>query len=386
MALDYRVPFYKRLNELFKGQFYFLYSSNRYKLSGHENVLKSLKEALGANAIEYKGEKLFNTYTKSFKKYDAEHGKRIPIVFGLFNLIIKQHPDVLITEGFFQWTPIILLYSIIFQKPVFIGYERTMWTERNAGKLKKWHRKLTDFFVRGYLVNGSETKKYLISIGIKEEKIHIGGMSADSRGLREGIKRMSTKEVISYRNKFLKHPDGLLYLFSGQDYKRKGLPQLLEAWTKHINRYPNDALVVIGKASTMDFLIKEYNTFKSIYFEGLVKYENVYKYYAISDVFILPTIEDNWSLVIPEAMACGLPVATSIYNGCYPELVKHGVNGTTFDTFKIDSINEALEYLHHANLKEFGKNSIILEESFNTENSALREYNGIIQGLEKNEN
>lgn len=61
---------------------------------------------------------------------------------------------------------------------------------------------------------------------------------------------------------------------------------------------------------------------RSVHFLGKIPYQEVYKYYGIADVFVLPTLEDNWSLVVPEAMSCGLPVATSIYNGCHPELVK----------------------------------------------------------------
>jgi glycosyltransferase involved in cell wall biosynthesis len=45
----------------------------------------------------------------------------------------------------------------------------------------------------------------------------------------------------------------------------------------------------------------------------------------------MPTLEDNWSLVVPEAMACGKPVLCSTLNGCWPELVKDDVNGWTFD-------------------------------------------------------
>ena len=91
----------------------------------------------------------------------------------------------------------------------------------------------------------------------------------------------------------------------------------------------------------------------------------------------------NWSLVIPEAMACGLPVATSIYNGCYSELIKEDVNGTIFDPLKNDSMLKALEYFHHHDLKAMGQASIELEKPFNTENCAQREYDAIIRSLDK---
>ena len=69
----------------------------------------------------------------------------------------------------------------------------------------------------------------------------------------------------------------------------------------------------------------------------------------------MPTIEDNWSLVVPEAMACGLPVATSIYNGCYPELVNKNLNGMVFDTFNMHTIIDTLAFFHKHDLKAMGE-------------------------------
>ena len=378
--LDYRLPFYKQLNELFGGEFYVMYSTIRYK-NRFDKLCKYIPEVLGKNAIPFTGEKLYDTYERSFKKYNYEKGKKIPFTHGLIRTMWKINPDVLITEGFFQWTPLVLLYSILRHKPVFMGYERTCHTERNAGLIKKMHRRLTNLFIKGYLVNGSETTKYLESLGISDEKIFVGGMSADSEGLVNAIKNFSEEEKNDFRKRY-KHKNGLIYLFSGQIVKRKGVKYLLEAWMEHIKRHADDTLVLIGYGDLYDRFKAQYADVPSIFLEGRVEYDDVYKYYAIADVFVLPTIEDNWSLVIPEAMACGLPVATSIYNGCYPELVKKDVNGITFDTFKKESIVEALDYFHHRDLKELGRNSIELEKPFNTYNCAQREYEAIVKTVQ----
>ena len=106
-------------------------------------------------------------------------------------------------------------------------------------------------------------------------------------------------------------------------------------------------------------------------FTGGIDYSIIYKYYAISDVFIIPTLEDNWSLVVPEAMACGLPIACSIYNGCHPELVHKDNNGITFDPLDQESVTNALHYFHTVDLKQFGKRSIEIEKDFNPHNTAL---------------
>ena len=191
--LNYRLPFYKRLNELFNGDFYIMYSVNRYK-GRYDKLLEEIITVMGYNAIPYTKELLYNTYERSFKKYNIEKGKKIPFTRGLIREIRKIKPDVLITEGFYQWTPLLVLYSIIYRKPLFMGYERTPHTERNCSIIKKIHRKITNLFIDGYLVNGSETQKYLLSLGIPEEKIHIGGMSADSKGLLKSISQLSLED------------------------------------------------------------------------------------------------------------------------------------------------------------------------------------------------
>lgn len=297
-------------------------------------------------------------------------------------LIKKINPSVIITEGFFQWTPIIQLYSIIHKIPVFVGYERTLHTERNNGKLKTFIRKCQDRFITGYLVNGSETKKYLESIGIISEKIHIAGMSADSDGLREAIKNFPPTDHDLLKRKYI-GPEGILFLFTGQMILRKGVNYLLASWKLHTKQYPKDVLVLVGSGEMLDKWKQEYEDEQSIYFVGSVDYSEIHKFYSIADVYILPTIEDNWSLVIPEAMSCGLPVATSIYNGCHPELVHEGENGIVFDTFKQESILNALEYFHHIDLKQHGIRSIEIEKEYNTENAALKFYSAILDNLNK---
>lgn len=378
---EYRLPFYVELNRLFKGDFHILYSTKRYA-HGHQKLLERIKDELGENAHPYDNELMFDVKTRSFRGF-TEGGKQIPLPFGLWKMISKVKPDVLITEGFFQWTPLVQLYGLLHRIPVFMGYERTMYTERNNSKLKTWIRKIQDKFIKGYLVNGSETKKYLESIGVSSDKIAIGGMSADSEGLRKAITAFPEEEKKTFRARFVKSKDGLIFLFSGRVEALKGAPHLLNAWKEHVQKYPNDVVILIGMGDAYEELKHKFESYNNVFLQGRIEYDEVYKYYAIADVFILPTLQDNWSLVIPEAMSCGLPVATSIYNGCYSELIKEGENGCVFDPLKQDSIVKALDYFHYVNLKTQGKRSVEIEKLFNTENCARREFEGIIKMMKK---
>lgn len=381
---EYRLPFYKELKRLFMGEFYVMYSPMRMRICGKEKFADRVKEELGDNALPLLSDHVFDTYSMGFDRMpDIERGKRIPFTFGLMRAIRKVKPDVLITEGYFQWTPLVLLYGMLHRIPVYLGYERTLHTERNTGKLKILQRKLFNKFLAGFLVNGQETKHYLESLGVPSEKIHIGGMSADASFLQSGIVSMSLDEKETFKQQYQPNRDGLTFLFVGQIVERKGVRYLLEAWRKHILSNPSDRLLLVGSGNQLEEFRRQYKDDTSINLTGRVEYENVYKFYAIADVFIIPTIEDNWSLVIPEAMACGLPVSTSIYNGCHVELVHKDENGITFDPYKEDTLVEALDYFHHQDLKVMGQKSIELEKEFNTENCARRVYDALTNKLKR---
>lgn len=354
---EYRLPFYVELNRLFNGNFHVVYSTKRY-FGAHANMLSKIKKVLGENAHPYENEWMYVRETHSMKIKDETY-HAIPLSLGLLTIIRKIKPDVLITEGFFQWTPFVQLYGWFFRVPVFVGYERTLYTERHNSRFKTFLRKLQEKSIAGYLVNGTETKKYLLSLGISEEKIFVGGMSADSTGLRTSIKKWPIEEKQNFKNKYISSNNGLIFLFTGQMILRKGVNYLLNAWVKHTQLYPDDKLVLVGGGVFLEKWKKEYSKYSSIIFEGTVAYDEIYKYYAIADVYILPTIEDNWSLVVPEAMACGLPVATSIYNGCHVELIQDGENGFVFDTFNQESITNVLAKFHHMDLKKWETNRFL---------------------------
>lgn len=377
---EYRLPFYQELVRLFHNEFYVLYSPTRYKMCKKEEFCKQIKCKLGINAIPLVNEHIFDTYSKQWDEMpNIEKGKRIPFTRGLMRTISKIKPDILITEGYFQWTPLVLLYGILHHIPVYMGYERTLYTERNAGKIKTLQRKFFNKKITGFLVNGQETKHYLESLGVSPQKIHIGGMSADSDFLKQRIKSMTSSEKQNLKSVFNIEPTGLLFMFSGRISEAKGVGYLLEAWKKHIKNHPKDIIILIGYGDKFDYYKEKYKNEASIHLLGMINYTEIYKYYAIADVFILPTLQDNWSLVIPEAMACGLPVATSIYNGCHTELVHKGKNGITFDTYKEETLIDALDYFHHQDLKQMGQNSIELEKMFNTENCAQRVFKALTQ-------
>jgi len=66
------------------------------------------------------------------------------------------------------------------------------------------------------------------------------------------------------------------------------------------------------------------------------------KFYAIADLFVLPSLEEVWGLVLNEAMAAGLPIITTERVGGARDLVKDEENGYLVKSGNIDELSERI--------------------------------------------
>ncbi|WP_192349200.1 glycosyltransferase family 4 protein [Algoriphagus sp. Y33] len=358
--LDYRVPLYQELNNCLNGDFNVLFSKNRIP----ERVIDKVERALGTNSYGLEGE----WFLKLGRQGElSNEGVQIPFQAGLLRAIKEIKPDLIIGEGFFQWTPVAAYYARKREIPFWIAYERTFHTERNCPLWRKIYRRVINRFVSGYLVNGSLTTEYLkAEINANDKPLVEGCMSADGANLSIRVNEAKEKKSKGLKRK------GITYLFVGQLIYRKGILELCQAWSTHTTRYPDDVLLIIGDGVLREKVQESTRYLSSVRLFGSIDYDDIYQHYAEADVFIMPTLEDNWSLVVPEAMACGLPVATTYYNGCYPELIKEGRNGKVFDSLNPQSILEALAYFHSQDLLAMGRESVEIESNYSPKEVAKR--------------
>lgn len=346
---NYRIPVYKELNRLTNGQFYMAYSKDAVTPLVH----RQMRDALGDNAIALEKEKHF-----TIGKLDSNFANSyidIPYQSGLLNAISKVNPDIIISDGFFQWTFAAVLKS--YRRKVCVFYERTEFVERNAPKWRILYRKLIGKFIDGFLINGSLTRKYLDNMGFTQKPKVEGCMVADCEGLSKAVESCPESVKSNLKKSLDIQDEGLIFLFVGQLVERKGIKELLSGWSEHLNNFPDDTIIVAGQGVLGKELQNIYKNEKSIKFVGQVSYDHIAEYLAIADISVMPTLEDNWSLVVPEAMACSKPVATTPYNGCHIELIEEGKNGYVFDPLEKLSIVKMLAAFHNANLSNMGKRS-----------------------------
>ena len=344
----YRVPVYGELDAICGGQLSVVFSVSR---TG-EGRRKALEAVLGDRAIGMRGERA----SRVGRQADfANHGVRVPYQRGLLRAVLAAEAECLIAEGFFQWTPAALVASLRQRIPLVIAYERTAHTERHAGSLRRLYRRLVVRSVDAIACNGSLSRDYCVrTLGFPEGRTVTGAMAGDTA-------LMTSADVAPAPAVFrrLPHPR---FLCVGRLVVPKGVATLLEAWSQAAqSRDELGSLVVIGdgpERENLASLVHRLNL-QNVVFEGAVSYQHMPAYYAACDALVMPTLEDNWSLVVPEAMAAGKPILCSVYNGCWPELVHERVNGWVFDPLDpVSGVNALLAASEAGNrLREMGQAS-----------------------------
>ena len=366
--LDYRIPVFKALDKMCGHELRVIY----YKDIPPVNCREKLEQILGDRATARENELRFGNKPKIDNMSLSNTSFRIPVSPGLVKQVIETKPDVLVSDGFMQWTYAPLVVRALKGIPHVMCYERTAHTERNANGLRKNYRKFVSRWIDAIDCNGSLTGEYVKSLlGWDDSRLTFGHMVADVEGLRNQVKAISDENSQKLRGQL--GVCGTMLLYVGQLISRKGVRELLSAYAHIAERIPNMTLVMVGGGPLEEELKKRIMEEKipNVVVTGRVDYDDVATYYRAADCFILPTTEDNWSLVVPEAMACGLPIATTIYNGCHPELV-HPDNGWVFDSLNPRSIEETLLniYSHREKLPEMGKVSERIVASETAERAA----------------
>ncbi len=145
-------------------------------------------------------------------------------------------------------------------------------------------------------------------------------------------------------------------LYLGQISYRKGVQYLLEA-VSSMNRSKLELVLAGGILPEAVPLLKRY--------EGVFRYAGrpatkaeVRDLYRQATVFVLPSVEDGFGLVLKEAMACGTPIIASTNSGG-PDLIEEGREGFVVPIRSPEALRERIAYFqdHPAMAREMGQSA-----------------------------
>lgn len=166
----------------------------------------------------------------------------------------------------------------------------------------------------------------------------------------------------------------------GQFIHRKGFDVLLKA----AKLFPEDTILyIVGGKVTEEYTSLLRDTgWSVVHFVDFMP-PNELKYYFLGcDVFVLPTREDVWGLVVNEAMAYGCPVVTTERCVAGLEMVKNGENGFLVPVEDVDELGKKVnEILADSELKKkMRKNSVLTAREYTIEKMAESHYQ-ILRGI-----
>lgn len=175
------------------------------------------------------------------------------------------------------------------------------------------------------LVGGKPQQRYLEKLGLASDQIFTGYNTvgnADFHPDRIGqLPRPNDKPYFLAINRFV---------------SKKNLSVLIDAYAAYRAQVGGSGweLVLCGDGelrSELEQQIATLNLTESIRLPGFLQQAELLPYLAHAECFVHTSLQEQWGLVVNEAMAAGLPVIVSNRCGCFEDLVIEGVNGFGFD-------------------------------------------------------
>ena len=345
----YRVgQFINLQNKILEYEFFFIFSDKGDKERSWDVNLEGLRNAV-----------FLNSKPLMLKSKSEVRGYYLSL--DVFKTLNSISPDVVIVCEYNMISIQAFLYCKIKRTKVISMTDGTLYSERNFGYFRRFIRRLIIPRADMCIASSTRSKELQIYYGAKEDRIIVAYLTVDV-----GYFRFEREEY---------HSNKLLFI--GSLIERKGIDLLLKALSLVNKDY---TLTIVGdgeeKSRLVDYV--EQNGMKEfVEFVPFKQKEILREIYNTHDIFVLPTREDCFGLVINEAMAASMPVISSCYaDGTY-DLVIDGENGYIVNPYDSVKFANTIEKLIENDelVEKMGKASfeIINNFSFDSTSEAIGE-------------
>lgn len=256
--------------------------------------------------------------------------RAIKSTFCIPNSLIKLDPDIIysVTEHYYDVIPAVILkrktkasWTSVVHWVATINRQGTIFDNL----LFLLQQRVGIFFIKRFsdhvLAVSNSTRTDLLRLGLRNN-IHTVACGVDYHRINMVLSEDPYAEKI-YDAVFMK-----------RFHSAKGIFDLIDIWARVVEKKPSSKLLIIGGGSNevvedVKQLIIKRGLQNNIELSGTVyDFTKKIKLLQKSRLFVLPSYEENWAIVIGEALACGLPVI------CYelPEIVPIWKNSVVWVT------------------------------------------------------
>ncbi len=317
-------------------------------------------------AVEEVGTRKIIRLTPSLNGYGATLTFLSP---NIIPKLLKYKPDVIFTDGFCMWTVFTLVLKVFIKWKVIVIYDGSSPSvDYKNSAIRIFLRRLMSRFADAFITNNCGGKDYLVNfLAVKENLVFAQPyLVPDTKALLHNL------ENDNLTNLNFPRP---IFLYVGQIIPRKGIDELIEACSiLHESGYRHYTLLIVGQGwqrEELELKSKSQGLENNVLWIGQIDYSSLGTYFKYADIFVFPTHEDVWGMVVPEAMAVGKPILASKWAGT-AELVEEGKNGYCFDPQVPERLAELMKcFIDNPELAvSMGNHSQELIKKHNPENAA----------------
>ena len=290
--------------------------------------------------------KMFTAKWRHSSGFSEDNFIHVPIDTGKQLKALK--PDVILSYEMGMRTLLCSFYRMFRRdcRLVMVG-NMSERIERERGIFRKSLRRAILRGVDFFSYNGPSCKRYLQSLGVKEEKLFHFPYCIDPEAVSSSPRTRNSDSVRKL-------------IYCGAMSSRKGILQFAKAARAWCEKNPGDnvQLNIAGVGELRDAIAKQSSEKFKINFLGNCDLAELRQAYQNADICVFPTLADEWGLVPVEAMASGLPVLGSIYAQSVEACVVEGENGWVFSPDSDQAIEAAFEKCMKTNHEKLGEMSI----------------------------
>jgi glycosyltransferase involved in cell wall biosynthesis len=259
----------------------------------------------------------------------------------------KQNYDLVLVHGLWQYAGFATFKALKNSNIPYCIYPRSM-LDPYFNKFKwKFLKKLLYWFIREKKVIEGAHKLLFTSQEELNNSFAFGSYQANKVVIPFGIPSTNVKA---------KHKDYVLYI--GRLHRKKGIPLLLNA----MNDFPKVLNIVAGPMDEFGEKMKKLSG-KNVNWLGMVFGDKKWKLISEADALILPSHQENFGIVVAEALACGVPVLISNKVNIWKEVLEENAGFVEDDT--LEGTKALLRKWYSLSNKEKDKMRINAKKCFN---------------------
>lgn len=234
---------------------------------------------------------------------------------------------------------------------VLLGLRRYLRTDSNAadprGRFKRLrNRLLLPWLVRlcsGIITIGRRNLSFWKQFGLAQKRTYFTPYAVEDSWWRSKADQLLQERARIRREMGLQ--EKVVFLAAAKLSREKGLDCLVGAANTLAGSCPGLTVVIAGSGSR-EHSLRALVHGADVRFEGFKSQEELARYYAACDAFVLPSLYEAWGLALNEAMFFKLPLIATNVVGAVPDMLQVNKNGLVVEPGSPTALAQAMGQLY----------------------------------------